>query len=316
MRKKYLALFIVMLFALTIFNSTIVAEDENIKTKMLRDLSIEEENFDISDAEDLEFNMDINDCFELIESGELIEKDKFEFLNDSDIENIIDNEDYSKLLEFMGNGSKLVKNAHVNTSGRGLYLAKKVRLVKLLHPLPRLTRLGFFPPGLINAWIYYVDILHDNFTDWATGDENATARLLIEPENGDPPIYIEGRHKVMMVIWQILPVNKVIGLKNTLVKWYNYIHGLKGANRVKATFPWSFEKWRFKNYFNWLVPPLPHDLEIFGIQIPGLIAPTYYEFMFMLMVWPFNVWTSFINFIWGSEIRGMAPFVIYNTVES
>ena len=320
MNRKYLALLLVILFTLTIFNNTIVAENDNNRIAMIRDLLDNEENFDINDIENCTDVVDYNEFIEFVKSDEFSDKDKFEFLDNSDIDSIIDNEDYSKLLEFMGNGSKLVKNVHINLTGRGLFMNKKIRLVKLVHPFPRLTRVGLFPPGMINAYIFYINITHEKYTDLYNDSITYNASTLIEPENGDPPIYIQGNCSILALVWQIAPINKIIGLKRKLVKWYNLVNGLKGPNRTIATFPWSLEKWRFQNMFNWLIPAFPHNFSInignFSFTIPGFIPSTYLEFMFMFMVWPFNVWISFLNLKFYGGISGMAPFVIYNTGNS
>ena len=47
-------------------------------------------------------------------------------------------------------------------------------------------------------------------------------------------------------------------------------------------------------------------------NILKFIPLTYFELLFMIMAWPFNIWTSFLNLFWPSGIMGMAPFIIYN----
>jgi hypothetical protein len=137
-------------------------------------------------------------------------------------------------------------------------------------------------------------------------DENnksvfSNATTFLEPENGDDPITIYGNHSILALVWQIMPINKIWQLKRKLISWYNKINGLTGPNRTIATFPWSFEKWRFKMFWNYDMFSIPINMMFFTTQ----------ELMLMIMGWPFRFWTSFVNHIWPSSIIGMAPFVIY-----
>jgi hypothetical protein len=246
-----------MLFVITIFNSSIIAEKDFSRLNMNRDL--------------------------------YRTRKKLEKLEDNVIQDCIETGNYSELLKFMGNGSKIITNAHINSSGTGLYLAKRIKYIKLMHPLPRFTRLGFFPPFLLNQWLFYIKFDNNTY-------KNKTALTYIEPENGDPPIYVNGSHSVLALLWQIIPINKYWTLQLKLDQWTD--------GNITLPLPWSIEKWRFKNYFNWALYPDNALLRM----IPLVLI----EFMIMFMVWPFNVWTSFLNFLWPSKIMGMAAFIIYN----
>jgi len=297
MRRKFYALIMIVLFIFTILNSTIVAEKDNNRISMIRDLFGDEEIFDINIFNN--YTKD-EDYLDLIVNDVFCDIEKFEDLDNSVIQNCIKNEDYSKLLEFMGNGSKLIKNAHVNASGMGTYIVKKIRYLKWGSPLPRLTRLGFFPPSLINQWLFYIKFNNISYMNNKVKKMvHSNATTLIEPENGDDPTIIRGNHTILALVWQIAPINKIIGLKKTLIRWYNWINEFKNESwtKIKPTFPWSLYKWRFKNFWNWLAP------------YPFLVIQ---ELMYMISGWPFSVWTSFINQIWPSSIEGMATFVIYN----
>ena len=270
MRRKFLSIIMVSLFIVIIFNNSIVAEKEIYKTTFSREL--------------------IN------------AKKMFMDLDEDAIQDYVENEDYSKLLKFMGNGSKLVKNAHVNASGRGLYLGKRIKYIGWASPFPRLTRIGFPGPALINQWLLYIKFNNQSFKDPIQGGKivYSNATTFIEPENGDDPIIIQGNHSILVLVWQILPINRFINTKMTLIRWYNEINKLNKTNKIKPTFPWSIEKWKFKNFWNFVTVP------------PALMFLVVRELMYMIMGWPFNVWTSFLNHIWPSSIRGMATFVIYN----
>jgi hypothetical protein len=260
----------VSLFVVIIFNNSIVAENE---------FNIDTSSSDLTNAKKMLMDLDKDTLREYVE-----------------------NEDYDELLKFMGNGSKIVKNAHVNASGRGLYLGKRIKYIGWASPFPRLTRIGFPAPALVNQWLLYIKFNNNSFKDPVQGGKivYSNANTYIEPENGDEPILIQGNHSILALVWQILPINRFINTKMTLIRWYNEINGLNKSNKVNATFPWSIEKWKFKNFWNFITVP------------PALMFLVIRELMFMIMGWPFNVWTSFLNHIWPSSIRGMATFVIYN----
>ena len=275
MRRKYLALIIVILFIITVFNSSIVAEN------------------DISSRID-----------RLTMTRDIIKANKeFKKLDDDVISNCTDTEDYSELLKFMGNGSKIVFDAHINTSGRGLYLAKHMRYIKWKQPFPFFKLLApLLAPPLLNQWLFYIKLNNQTYKDYGGKGPNTTAYTLIEPRNGDPPIYINGSHSVLALVWQFPLINKVINLCRTFNRW---IKGFTGENTSKfnITWPWSIYQYRFKHMYNW---------NIIWKLGPLYINPTYYEFVFMLMNWPFNVITSLLNFEYGSRIEGLAAFIIYN----
>jgi len=268
-----------MLFIITIFNSSIVAEN------------------------------DINSRIDkLTMTKEILKANKeFKKIDEDVISNCSETEDYSELLKFMGDGSKIVFDAHVNTSGRGLYLAKHMRYIKWKQPFPYFYLLApFLAPPLLNQWLFYIKLNNQTYNDFGGKGKNTTAYTVIEPRNGDPPIYINGSHSVLALVWQFPLINKIINLCGTLNRW---IKGLTGqeTSRFNISWPWSIYQYKFKHMYNWNIFWFP---TILGITIP--INPTYYEFVFMLMNWPFNVMTSFLNFEYGSRIEGLAAFVIYN----
>ena len=247
MQGKFFALIIVVLFIATVFNSSIIAETDISRITMTK---------------------------ELIQA-----RDKFDKLNDSVIRNCTETEDYSELLKFMGNNSEIKYDVHINSSGKGLFLAKRIRYIRLVHPLPRLTRLGFLPPAVLMHWIFYIDYFKD---------ENATTE--ITPESGEP-FSIKGNHSILALIWLIPPINKIFGLRNRLRKWTN--------GTINISLPWSLEKWRFEHFFPWTVYWL------------GIIPIGWLEGFIMLTSWPFNVITSFLGFRNTLKIKGMASFIIY-----
>lgn len=270
MSRKILALIIIVLFIATVFNSSIVAEKDISRTTIVREIISTREEFD-----KLDYNV---------------------------IQNCTETGDYSKLLKFMGNGSKIVFNAHINATGKGLYLGKRFKYIKLAHPIPRFRIWGIFPPALLNHWLLYIKFDNDTFWDHKT-KQNISATTYLEPENGDPPILINGSHTLLVLLWQIPTINKIWGFFNRLRRYTD--------EKINVSFPWSFEKWRFKNFLNWGVVKylefLPESIR-YSLPIPiGLI-----ESMFIIMNWPYNIWTSILNFKYASEIFGMASFIIWN----
>lgn len=250
MHKKILTLIIVVLFIVTVFNGSIVAKEDISKITMTRDF--------------------IN------------ARKKFEKLDVNDVQNCIDNEDYSELLSFMGNDTKIVLNAHINASGKGLHLGKPMYYLGIKHPFPRIKRLGF-PFGLLQQWIIFAKY----------NDENAST--YVEPESGEP-FYINGSHSILVGIWFIPPVWRT----KTYKKFLAYFN-------INLTIPWSVDKWAgmpftpwgyIKSYLNNIIP-FP-----WGV-IEGLIM--------ILPIWPFRFTTSIIGLFKTIEFYGMTPFVIYTT---
>jgi hypothetical protein len=242
-------------------------------------------------------------------------KEEFDVLDDDVIQKCLDSQDYNELLQFMGEednkGDFVVeRNVHVNASGSGLYLVKRMKIVKISHPLPRLVYLGILPPGIVNLWLFYIKFdetypeikLNRTTYKYEETGKYLNASTLIEYEDGSPSKYINGSHTILALVIQIMPLNKLINTLDILDRW---VKGWKDLRNVpendsvfKVYWPWSIGKYKFKNYWNFINP------------LPAIIS--IYELLTMVMYWPFNVWTSFISLKYGSAIRGMAPFVIWN----
>ena len=269
MHRKIIAITFVALFVLMVFNSSIAAESDIInRITMKRDL--------------------INAREELKE------------LNKNVIESCIETEDYSRLLKFMGEGSQIERNVHINATGSGLYIVKNMRLVKMVHPYTRF-QIGI-PQPLCNLWLFYIKF-NETYPEVKynaqgkvveTGNE-LNASTFIEYEDGSPPKYINGSHSILALVIQFPPLNKVMNTCNLLNRWIKSLTGKKDT-MFNISWSWSIEKWKFKNFWNWYTP------------LGATIAT--WELMFMIM--NFNFWTSLLNLRWGSEIRGMAPFIIWN----
>jgi len=208
-------------------------------------------------------------------------REKFEKLDDSFIQNCTETKDYNGLLKFMGNDSRIVLNAHVSAKGMGLYLGKRLSYIKLMHPFPRLLTSGIFPSGLVSQWIMYVNYYKDD-----------NASTYVEPESGEP-FYINGTHSILVCIWQITPINRINALLRNLRIFTN--------EKINLTLPKSLLKWKFTNFFPWGVSWLNGAIPI------GLI-----ESLMMLIVWPFNIKTSFLGLNNVLFLSGMSSFIIYN----
>jgi hypothetical protein len=266
MHRKYPALILVMLFILTVFNSSIVAEND-ISSRLNR----------------LKITKDL-----------IIEKEKFNKIDDDLIDNCIRTGNYSKLLEFMGENSTIAFNARIHAKGRGLYIARRIRYLKIMHPLPNFHLLTPLPPGIINQWLFYVKFNNDTLYDPLTKStiiSNATTSIV--PINGDPPINITGNHSILALVWQFPPINRYLVLQSKLNKWTN--------GKINLTRPEIFEELSFQHFWNWYIPT-PYSY----------LSPTLFEVIFILMYWPFNFWTSFLNNIWPSKMEGRASFIIWN----
>jgi hypothetical protein len=269
MHRKIIAITFVALFVLMVFNSSIAAEVDTNRITMKRDL--------------------INARRELKE------------LNKNVIESCIETEDYSRLLKFMGEGSQIERNVHINATGSGLYLVKNIRLVKLVHPYTRFQQ--GFPPNVMNLWLFYIkfnetypevnySLAQGKYVE--TGNQ-LNASTFIEYEDGSPSKYINGSHSILALVIQFPPLNKLMNTCNLLNRWIKSLTGKKDT-MFNISWPWSVEKWKFRNFWNWYTP-LPATVAVWEL---------------MLMIMNFNVWTSFLNLRWASGIRGMAPIVIWN----
>ena len=271
MNRKITAIIFVVLFVLTVCNSSIAAESGISRITMKKEL--------------------------MNARGELKK------LNTKDIESCIETEDYSKLLKFMGEDSHIATNVHINMTGSGLYLIKQMKLVRILHPYTRLLQMGV-PPYMLKFWLLYIK-LNETYPEVKYNEQGkvvetgntSNASIYIEYENGSSPKYINGSNSILVLFIQIPPVNKIINNCNLLNRW---IKGWTGKNdtRFNISWSWSFEKWKFKNFWNYKVP------------LPNIVYTL--EALFLLMYWPFNVWISPLNLRWGVEMRGMAPFIIWN----
>jgi hypothetical protein len=310
MRRKYLALIIVSLFIFTAFNSSIVAK-RDISRPPGRINDILTMKREIAD-----FKVEYDNA-----------KEEFDKLDDDVIQDCIDSGDYDELLKFMGNENNessnfgIERNVHINASGSGLYLVKRMKFVKIVHPYPRLVFMGIFPPVAVNLWLFYIkfnetypELNKSFYPPKLTGNET-NASTYIEYENGDPPKYINGSHTILALLIQIPPINKLINNLNRIDGWIKDWRGDKkdpenpkeNDTIFKIYWPWSFAKWKFKHMWNYDIPLLlPPKLKDLNSLIPT------FELLLMIMSWPFNIWTSFINLEFGSRIFGMAPFVIWS----